>query len=147
MQRVDLLQRLLDVAHHDLGIPRVLPDVRIPGRRLRARGLADLHPCTGVDDHASGPGALDRAFEPLLQPDTVLDQDVGFRDLLKIGRRWFVVMRIDIGLEHTEHTHMRAADDLSEVGQLGRGRDDPNRSPISREASPTTPSTRRSPAE
>ena len=116
----DAAQGAGDVGHHDLRVAGVLPDVGVAVRvALAARSQG--HPRAGIHHRGVAVGAGDGVVEPLLEPDAVLDDDVGAGQGIQVGRGGLVVVGVDVGLEHAVDVDAVTADDPGEVGDLGGG--------------------------
>ena len=119
-------QRCSNVAHHDFGVARVLPDMRIT---FRFRGVTstELHTGRCVNDGAFRFRALDRGIEPLFQSNAVLDDHCGVGQVVEVGWRRFEVVRIDVRPQQPNHPDISPTDLGDEIGELGRGGDNEDR--------------------
>jgi hypothetical protein len=78
----------------------------------------------GVDDRPAEPGRLNRLVEPALEPDTVLQDQLGRADGLDVGRRRFVFVRVGARLDDLGNGNVVATDGPHEVRHLRGGGDD-----------------------
>ena len=131
---IDRDQRVADIGDINLGIGDGLPGVRIgPAVRvvvivplvvLVGAGTLERHdvPCRN-HDRSGRAGCLHQTIQPALEAQAVDENDPGFRNLLRICRRWRIDMRIAVGAHQGSDIDTLAADIADKIAEDGKGRD------------------------
>ena len=122
--RVELHERLGDVAHVDLGVGQALPRMRI--RYLFAVLLQHQRndARTGVDAFASRLATGQQALQPGFETQAVGDDQVGPQQCFGVIRARFINMRIGICVNQVSQFNPITTDLLGKVSENAEAGDD-----------------------
>ena len=100
------------------------PTARHADRRAGCPDFSGAMPSVAVTIVGLAAGGLHQPRQPAFQPEAVDDDELGVGDLLRIGRRRRIDMRVAIGADQRRDLDAVAADVLDEIAEDREARDD-----------------------
>ena len=126
VRRVRLDERVCDGPHHDLGVFRVQPDVRVAGRGGVRGVVTDEADALGRGHDAEGGvgRVLDQAADPHLQPQPDFQEQAGLAEGLEVARLGRIGVFAFEPRDEGPHLHVFPPDLFGEFLEDGQRGDD-----------------------